>query len=187
MTKKTKKIFFYAWLLGLIVILSFYGLNPDFFAAENLKLIFTSHLALALLIYFILGVVRGLTLVPLTPLLLAGILVFPPGPLFLVTMAGMLISSVVVYYWSKFLGFDQYFQEKYPQQLHKIKTALQKNELPVIVIWAFLPFAPTDIICYACEILKIKLWKCLLGVTIGEGVICAIYIFAGTSLLKFIV
>ena len=56
---------------------------------------------------------------------------------------------------------------------------MTRRELPIVIAWSFFPIAPTDLVCYVCGALKVDLKKCLLGVTIGEGAICAIYIFLG--------
>ena len=74
------------------------------------------------------------------------------------------------------VGFDE--------AVELLKQALKKREFYVIALWGFFPAVPTDLICYVSETLHVKLWKCLLGVAVGEGVICAIYIFGGKSLLS---
>jgi hypothetical protein len=33
-------------------------------------------------------------------------------------------------------------------------------------------------------VFRVRFWKCLVGVAIGEGAICGIYIFLGDSLLR---
>ena len=67
-----------------------------------------------------------------------------------------------------------------------MRAILQKHELPIIVGWSFFPLAPTDLICYVCGVLEINFPKFLLGVLLGEGAICAIYISAGASALRFL-
>jgi uncharacterized membrane protein YdjX (TVP38/TMEM64 family) len=42
------------------------------------------------------------------------------------------------------------------------------------------------LICYACGVLEVDFRKCVLGVGIGEGLICAIYIFLGDYALRSI-
>ena len=37
---------------------------------------------------------------------------------------------------------------------------------------------PTDLVIYVASTLKIPLWKCLLGVLLGEGALNAFYIFS---------
>ena len=58
-----------------------------------------------------------------------------------------------------------------------MRAALRRYQLPIIVFWSFFPLLPTDLICYVCGALKIDFKKTLLGVAMGEGAICAIYIF----------
>ncbi len=181
-----KKRIFYVWIVVIGGILSVYFLNPHNFQAQNIQQIFSDNLFLSISIYFILGTLRGMTLLPSTPMVLAGALVFPPMLLYVVNLLCIFTSSTIVYYWSGYLGFDEYFNRKYPDQLEQLKHVLQKREVYFIALWGFFPAVPTDMICYVSEILKIKLWKCLLGVALGEGIICAIYIFGGNSILQLL-
>ena len=48
------------------------------------------------------------------------------------------------------------------------------------------PLVPTDVICYVCGILRVRFWKFLIGVTLGEGAICALYIYGGDQLLRWL-
>ena len=179
-----KKILFWSWVILVAGVLVWWILSPEFFASENIQRLFTSNTLAALVIYFILiSVVRCMFLLPLTMFLVPWILVFDPRVLYVVTMIGVAIASTIVYHWSKYLWFDTYFKHKYPKQIARIKHALSKKELPFIILRSFLPFTPTDVICYVCEILKIKLWKCLVGVLIGEWVVVAIYIFGFSEIL----
>ena len=56
----------------------------------------------------------------------------------------------------------------------------------MISTWGFLPFVPSDMIVYVCSVLRVSVWKTLFGISIGEGVICAIYIFGGAYSLNAI-
>lgn len=183
----TKKHILHLWLLLVCVIMGSYLFNPELFQPANLRQLFSENLFSAALIYLVLGTLRGLTLIPLTPMVLAGILVFPPVMLFIINAVAIVTSSTIVYYWGRYLGFDQYFAEKYPKQLDKLSDALQKKELLVTTLWSFFPLVPTDLICYASSVLRVRLWKCLVGVSIGENVICAAYIFGGNMLLTAII
>ena len=177
--KKRKRIVFSVWVVFVLGILSVYFLNPQDFQAHNVKRIFSNNLVIGVGMYVIVGTFRGMTLLPSTPMVLAGMLAFPPTLLYVVNFICIFTSSTIVYYWSEYLEFGEYFHKRYPQQLGQLKHALQERELFVITFWGFFPAVPTDIICYVSGSLKIKLWKCLLGVAVGEGIICAIYIFGG--------
>ena len=135
--------------------------------------------------YLLLGCLRGFTLIPATYLVVAGMLVLPPVPLFLLTLAGIIVSSAAVYHFAEAMQFDRFFERRYGPQLTRLRAVLARHELPIVVDWSFFPIAATDLVCYVCGALKIDLRKCLLGVSVGEGAICAIYIFLGGHALRW--
>jgi uncharacterized membrane protein YdjX (TVP38/TMEM64 family) len=179
-----KKLAFYLWLLLITGGVTSYLLFPEKINLMFLKEIAEKYHFIALIIYFLLLSARGLTMIPSTPLLLAGILIFDPVELFAVNMAGILSSSTIVYYFSKYLGFDVYFETKYDKYTQKIRNGLVDKELPVIVGWSFFPLVPTDLIVYIGSSLRIPVLKCLLGVFVGESVLNAFYILSTTLILK---
>jgi uncharacterized membrane protein YdjX (TVP38/TMEM64 family) len=154
-----------------------------FFHREALARVFldlsASPPAWAYAAYLAIGCLRGFTLVPATYLVLAGMLVLPPLPLFVLTLAGILVSSAAVYSFAEAMQFDRFFERRYGPQVARLRALMARRELPIVIAWSFFPIAPTDLVCYVCGALKVDLKKCLVGVTIGEGAICAIYIFLG--------
>lgn len=174
----------YLWLGLITVSLSLYALRPDLFQPARIRLFFADNLFWGLLGYFVISTLRGFTLIPSTPFVLAGVLVFPPWPLFLVNQVAVYTSSALVYGMARYCRFDHFFHSRYPRQIESLTRLLQGRQLPVISLWGFFPFVPTDMIVYVCSVLRISIWKTLLGVSIGEGVICAIYIFGGTMSLQ---
>jgi uncharacterized membrane protein YdjX (TVP38/TMEM64 family) len=152
----------------------------------ELQRVFYYSLFVGELIYLLVGCLRGFTLIPSTYLVFLGIPFFPPRTLFVLTIAGILISSASIYYFSESLGLEEYFERKHKTRVLQVKGVLQKNELPIIIGWSFFPLAPTDMICYVCGVLEVDFWKFLFGILIGEGTICAIYIFLGDHLLRFL-
>ncbi|MGM0631637.1 MAG: TVP38/TMEM64 family protein [Pseudomonadota bacterium] len=176
----------YLWLGLVTVCLSLYVFRPDLFEPTRIRQYFADNLALGLLGYFTISTLRGFTLIPSTPFVLAGVLVFPPWPLFLVNQLAVYTSSAIVYGMARYFRFDHFFHSRYPRQIESLTGLLRGRQLPVISLWGFFPFVPTDMIVYVCSVLRIRLWKTLLGVSIGEGVICAIYIFGGAMSLQMI-
>ncbi|MEO8683048.1 MAG: VTT domain-containing protein [Vicinamibacterales bacterium] len=134
--------------------------------------------------YLFFGSIRGFTLMPATTLVVAAIPFFRPVPLFALTLTGILISSASIYWFSEALHLEELLAEQHRARMTQLESALRRYELPVIIAWSFFPLAPTDLICYVCGVLRIDVRKCLLGVGIGEGVICAIYIFLGDQALR---
>ena len=173
------------WLFLFLSSLSLYLFNGQFLQTKFLS-VFGSSLVLGYSVYLLAGALRGFTLIPITYFILAGIILFPPWPLYIMTMIGVVISSACVYYFSEYLDFDTYFETKYPKQIGKIKEILTKNELLIVTFWSFAPFLPTDLICYVCGTLGVGIKKFIFGVVLGEGISCAIYIFLGKELLNYI-
>jgi len=134
--------------------------------------------------YLLLGCLRGFTLIPATSLVLVGMVFFPPVPLFVLTVLGILASSASVYYFSEALHLDELLERKHARHVDRVRGLLDRHGFPIIVGWAFFPLAPTDLICYLCGVLRINVLTCLAGVAIGEGAICAIYIFMGDWVLR---
>ena len=176
-----RRLGFAVWVLALAMGLSLYVFRPESLRTSLGALSAAPVWKLAGA-YLVLGCIRGFTLVPATSLVLAGMLVLPPGPLYVLTIAGIVVSSAAVYYFAEAMRFDEFFERRYARQVAQLRGLLRRRELPIVILWSFFPLAPTDMVCYVCGALKVDLKKCLLGVVIGEGAICAIYIFMGTYL-----
>jgi uncharacterized membrane protein YdjX (TVP38/TMEM64 family) len=179
-----KYIVYTIWLLLVAVSLYFYFFAGDIVQAK-LASIFGSSLILGYVIYLIAGCLRGFTLIPITYFIVVGVILLPPVPLYILTMISVLVSSASVYYFSEYLNFDEYFERKHPKEIQKIKNFLVKNELPIVIGWSFMPFLPTDLICYVCGAMEVDIKKFLFGVVLGEGISCAIYIFLGKEILGY--
>jgi uncharacterized membrane protein YdjX (TVP38/TMEM64 family) len=173
------------WMTLVLVALYAYFFERD--ELERLALQFAdAPPAWAYAVYLVLGCVRGFTLVPATYLVFAGLLVLPPAPLYVLTVVGIIVSSTGVYYFADAMQLDAFFERRYAPQVARLRALLVRRELPIVVAWSFFPIAPTDLVCYVCGALGVDLKKCLLGVTIGEGTICAIYIVFGARALAWL-
>ena len=171
------------WIIGALAALYAY-----FFHRDDLQHLLGGAAAASALaggaVYLLMGCLRAFTLIPVTSLVLLGVVFFPPWPLFALTLAGILVSSTSVYYFAEALHLDELLRRKHGAQLGRVHDLLQRHGLPIIIGWSFFPLVPTDLICYLSGVLKIRLTTMLFGVAIGEGAICAIYIFLGDSLLR---
>jgi len=134
--------------------------------------------------YLLIGALRAFTLVPATFPLLVALPFFDPWVLLAMTLPCIAISSSICYGFAEALHMDELFERKYPKQIGKLKSLLQRYELPIIIGWSFFLLLPTDVLCYVCGSLKINYKKFLLGIMIGEGTVYAIYIFFGDWLLR---
>jgi uncharacterized membrane protein YdjX (TVP38/TMEM64 family) len=179
-----KRYIYFAWTLLILGVLYLHFFQSGFFQDElRTALGFSAYLGYA--VFLILGSLRGFSLIPVTYLIVLGILFFNPLPLFFLTIIGILVSSASIYYFSEFMRFDSFFEKKYSKQILRLKSAFSKHELPIIISWSFFPFLPTDLICYVAGSLRVDLRKLILGVLIGEGITSGLYIFFGHQLIKY--
>lgn len=177
------------WAAVVLVCIGTYIYDPSRFTAENIAEFLGRFSGVIWLIYLGFSIVRGITLLPSTPLVLAGTLLFPEQPfaVLVVSMTGILLSSTMIYFFSEYLGFNEYFEGHKPELTHKIKAKLE-HPLGFLFVagWAFFPLVPTDLVCYLAGTTKMNYWKFIAAVFVGELILCICYIFFGGSLLKFV-
>ena len=133
------------------------------------------------------GCIRGFTLIPATYLTVLGLLFFPPLYLFILTLSGILVSSLFIYHFSESFHLYKFFEHKHKKSIDKIKREINEKELLIVVIWNLLPIVPADLVAYVCGILKTDKNKFLLGTLIGQGIYSAILIFFGHYMIKIFV
>ncbi len=91
----------------------------------------------------------------------------------------------MIYYFSGYLGFGDFFERQNSQKLEKIKLQMQNQHgIWLVFLWSFMPFLPTDAICYVAGTIKMNFKRFLLAMSFGELIICSIYIFFYSSLIK---
>lgn len=172
-------------LLTLILIsaLSFYFFDNSFIV-KTLSRAFTISPLFGYTLFLVFGSLRGFTLLPSTMLIVAGIFFFSPSVLFVLIMTTIFISSTISYFVAQKVHLDSLISEKYRPLVERVRSQLEQRELPIIISLSFLPLFPTDILCYTCGSLNIPYPKFIIGIAIGEGLCCALYIFLGTSILR---
>ena len=180
-----KHVVFWLWVTVVASALYFYFFRSDLILS-GLAQLMRLPMSWRYAIFLILGCLRGFTLIPVTYLILLGLVFLPSAPAYVLIIIGVIVSSTCIYYFAEYLGLASYFERHYPQQIAKLKKVMNKNELPIVITWSFLPFTPTDLMCYMCGSLKINFKKFLFGVLVGEGISCAIYIFVGKDLLLYV-
>jgi len=182
----TLKCIRWLWLAIILVCVGIYFLNPYLFTKEAIASFISKYHDYGIIVYFLIHVLRGLVLLPSTPLIFAGILLFPLD-LFMVlsiSLIGILSSSLLIYFFSDKLGFSTIFSRK-PNKIAQIKEKLNGKYGPLYIIgWAFFPLVPTDLICYVSGALKIKVSVFIFSIFLGELLLCSLYIFGGSYLIS---
>ena len=177
------------WLSVLIAGVGWYIATPESFTAEHIAAFLERFQGWIWLVYLLMSVLRGFTLLPSTPLVLAGTILFPgqQWAVFAVSLIGIALSSTLIYYFSEFLGFHEYFENRKPELTHKIRRRLEHPlGFLFVAAWAFFPLVPTDLVCYLAGTTRMNYWKFIAAVFVGEAILCYGYIFFGGSLLNYV-
>ena len=173
------------WLLFLATFFYVYFFRSNFLTSE-LRSAMSVSVVTGYVAYLLIGCVRGFTLIPSTSLVLLAIPIFPPLPLFVLTLGGILVSSMSIYYFSESLHLNDVFERKHSTRVKKLKEILQGNSMIIVFTWSLFPLVPTDLICYVCGVLRIDFRKFIIAVLLGEGTICGFYIFLGSHMMQLL-
>lgn len=187
--KLSKTIAFVLWAGLLLFCLGYAIYNPHFFTAKGLHDFLQQFEHQMLAVYLFLSIVRGFALIPSTPFVVAGSLMFPAQLLMVVviSMAGIIFSAMLIYFFSHFMGFDQFFQRKFPKQIRAVNNRLNHRYGAFYVLgWAFFPLVPTDLICYVAGTIKMNIFRFLAAIFLGELVLVSIYVYGSNFLFSWL-
>ena len=154
------------------------------FSKESLYYFIQSQSSHFLLVYVILSLVRGIFLLPSTPFVLAGILLFPSQSflVFFISITGIVITATYLYFASLFLEFDKLFGKNHSKKSDKIIEKLNQHGFWIVLGWAFFLLAPTDLICYIARSIKMNFTKYILAIFLGEAILIGTYVYFGKSI-----
>jgi uncharacterized membrane protein YdjX (TVP38/TMEM64 family) len=185
MRKKHKKYVAIFWGVLLIWFAIFLIKNPEYSDTRLLAEKIASYGYWGIGIYSVIFFFRWLILVPSTPLILIGLILFPDSPLavFVISMTGILFSSAMIYGFSDMLGLDDYFASHVKSE--KIKKWIAKYGFFAIMFWSFFLVLPTDLICYIAGAVRYRFWRFLLAVALWEWLIIGIFIFTGQDIFEY--
>ncbi|MEQ6123213.1 VTT domain-containing protein [Pseudotenacibaculum sp. MALMAid0570] len=189
MLRKGKIIVYSIWVLLTVGLITTYFIYPEFFTPEYLTSFIKKFTNEMLFIYILLTFIRGFFLIPSTPFVIAGGLLFPDRLLLVlgISLAGIMFSATALYYFSDLLGFSKHLNKKFPSKIDLWKSRLENSKSILFIAgWSLFPFVPTDLICYVTGVLKTPFKNMFLGVFIGEIILCSIYIFFGSSIFNLL-
>ena len=182
----TRPVTMAIWLLALIAAMSYYLLYPQHFSPEALQHFFTRFDTYMLVVYALVSIVRGFFLIPSTPFIFAGVLLFPDHPDWVLALSvlGVGSSATLVYFFSANMGWDRFFRDKNPARLARLKERLEsRHGLAFIALWSFFPAIPTDLICYVAGVVRIRYQHFILALLLGELPLIAAYVYGGSSIV----
>ena len=173
-------------MLAVVICLVFYFLNPTVFSKEAIAKFISNYSSYSWAVFLVIHIVRGFVLLPSTPLIFAGVILFPTNLLgvLIISLVGILFSSLLIYFFSDKLGFSTIFKRR-NNKLGIIEKKLSgKNGYLYIMMWSFIPVVPTDLICYVSGALKIKIQVFMLSIFLGELALCSIYIYGSAFFIN---
>jgi len=187
--KMRKKIIYGIWLGIVFFLLILFLVSPSSFSPEKIVTTLNNYQSHLLIAYTVVSVFRGLILIPSTPFVLAGVLLFPDQPwaVMVISMIGVIAGSSAIYFFSDFLGFSNKLENKYPKKISLWHKRLNSPRASFFVVgWSFFPFVPTDLLCYVAGIVKMPFRYLITGVIIGEAIIISLYVFYGTGVVEYL-
>ncbi len=183
-----QRVVFYAWLFSFLVLLLLLWLQPGLFSRDFITGVLGHfELRLLLFIYFLVCVVRGMFLLPSTPFILAGMVLFGhhEALVFFLSIISILISAALIYHFSEYLGLDTYFLRRYPRKVARFKRYIHtKHGFWFLVFWSFFPAVPTDLMCYVAGTVRMHFGRFMLAVFLGEVPLVLISVYGFEYVLR---
>lgn len=169
--ERVGKVATYIWLLGGALALLAWVRDPSVFTQESVADLMRGWGDWAWWGFVVVALIRGFFLVPSTPVVLAGAVLFPDVPVFVfgVTMAGIILSATVIYRLPGLGGYDELMERKHPDQIKRLRGHLVKPYAFWFVAgWSFFPFVPTDVICYVAGLVRMSYRRMMFAMMLGE-------------------
>jgi len=159
--------------------------RPELFTGESVAGSIARMGAWSFAGYVVVSLFRGVLLMPSTPVVFAGGILFP-GFLWLVllvSMVGIVFSATLLYRFPGYGGYDQWLEARHPERLANFRVHLTKPRAQwFVALWAFTPVVPTDLICYAAGLVRMPFQRMILGIVIGELPLVTAYLIMGSRL-----
>lgn len=184
--KQVKQFVRFVWLFAIVFALGYYIIYPEKFTPVSIKNFMEQQGSNLLIAYTLVSLLRGLFLIPSTPLVIAGAIIFPNNLwlVFTISMIGILFSASFIYFASDFLDFDKLFDKIKNKKVQTLRQKINDYGFWVVLIWSFFPLVPTDLICYIAGTIKMNYYKFILALFLGESILVAIYLFLGNEIEK---
>ena len=179
----------YIWGAVIVGVLALWVTRPDLFSEAVIAGTIQAWGVWSLAGYVALSLFRGMALVPSTPVVLAGGILFPQAiwTVLGVSMLGIVLSATLLYRFPGYGGYDVWLETKHPERLANLRRHLIKPHATwFVALWAFFPAMPTDLICYAAGLVRMPFRSMILGIVIGELPLVTAYVLLGHRMAGFL-
>lgn len=182
MSKKTIRI---VWVLIILISAIYFFFNQHILDENSIKEFISKYKTYGLGILLLLHVIRGFLLFPAMPLIVMGGLLYPSSSflVLIISLVGIAISSSMIYFLSEELNFKDSFDQDSKIYI-KIKTLLSsKFGFLYILVWAFIPVVPTDLVSFIAGTMTINYWKYIAALMLGALILCVFTIYGSGFLV----
>ena len=182
--RRYRRIIIGIWIVVAASVAGFLFLGPVEPTAESIGGALRSTGAWGWVVFGAWLCLRGILLLPSTPMLLAGSVAFSGSQWLAVALAmgAVVVSAWLVYVLAERVGLGHYLEEKYPDKLDSLRDKIDsKGGVLGIALWAGNPFVPTSLVCYVAGLTHVDLGHYLAGVTLGELPLVALYLVGGAA------
>ena len=179
----------YLWGIVVLGVLALWVAQPSLFSEAAISQALGALGAWSFVGYVAVSLARGVALIPSTPLVLAGGVLFPDDLLtvLVVSMVGIVVSATLLYRFPGYGGYDAWLESKHPERIAQLRTHLVKPRAQwFVTLWAVTPVVPTDLVCYAAGLVRMPFRRMILGIVIGELPLVTAYILLGNRLAGFL-
>ncbi|MEM0994020.1 MAG: VTT domain-containing protein [Bacteroidota bacterium] len=184
--KILKQSVYLFWIISVIGIVGYIVLHPDSFSVESITASLGKFQSELLLVYAIVSILRGIFLLPATPFVLGGAVLFPEQAwlVLLISMLSVFLSSTAIYYFSDLLGFSKQLEARFPKQLQVWKARLSHPRAVLYVLGSTLiPIFSNELICYVAGLVKMPFLYVIFGVMLSSFAVFYVYIYFGKSVV----
>lgn len=180
-----RKGVFAAWVAGILILIVVLIWNREYLDPGKLADLIRENKISSSVIYFFTLIILEFFIIPTSPLVLAGALIFSDDPFsfIIVTMTAIVTSAFLIYYFARFMNLEEWLNKKYRKQFIYIQTQLNKYGFWIISGWSFLPLVSTSLICYTSGVLRYPILKFLLALIIGETIRISLYTFTASGVV----
>lgn len=169
--KLARRTFYFFILINIIAIWYFSYTDNSVFSIEKIQeYLAGQNLYIALFIYTLIMIIRGLTLIPWTPLLVLGAILFPLFWALLAVQIAVQCYIIIIHKYSTVLDF------KIPQKILNYKEKIEKYWVPFIVVLCIIPWMSMNLMAYFLSSLKVSLLKQMIWIGLGSTINLFLYL-----------
>ena len=174
-----KKRFFYFFIFLNFLLIIWAIWQESLFSPEMIReFLITDYFVVSYLLYIFLLTLRGLTIIPGTPFIIAGVYLFEAWQVYFAIQLTVIFYSIIIFKFSHKLNF------KIPKKISNYEEKIKQRQIPIIFSLCFIPGMPINVFIYFLSILKIKFKNIITGVFFSTAISTVFYIFLWKSLIE---